>query len=250
MKVIKITIILSLFVFIIISFINLVINTDRFNVDSFNFDGNISYDNQDLLSDIKTNYIIDRKLLAQLSVNNLFFWMLGRDEIFLNEKLLPSIREISITTDVFRRGVDIKVLEKEVFGVVCSDSNCFVFDDTGVVFRRSPNISGTLIPKIYDPHNRPIVIGLPFLRNPSWFEDIVSVISVLDSLNIGFTEITLGDSQTREWEIDIISGPTLYFAFGSLPRDINRVLMALLEEIDISSTNYIDLRVEGRVYYQ
>lgn len=250
MRAIKITIILSLFIFVIISFINLVLNTDRFHLISLELEGNVSHNDQDILSNIRTNYIIDRSLLAQLSVNNLFFWILGRDELFLNDRLLPSIKDISITTDVFKRGVNINILEKEVFGVICNENNCFVFDDNGVVFRRSPSITGTLIPKIYDPHNRPIVIGLPFLRDPSWFTDISVVINVLHDLDIGFTEIRLGNDQTREWEIDIISGPTIYFTFGSLPGDIRRVLLALSEEIDITSTEYIDLRVEGRIYYQ
>ncbi len=132
------------------------------------------------------------------------------------------------------------ILDKEI-------DKCFHIDKEGVIFKESPLIKGSLILNIYGYKNRPAELR-DDIASPEIMDFILSVRDGLPLKSNDFEIVSIEDLRTK-----MPAGWQIYFNPSySVNSQLNALKMILEEEIkkNIDSLEYIDLRIEGRVYYK
>ncbi|MFC1700545.1 cell division protein FtsQ/DivIB [Patescibacteria group bacterium] len=174
------------------------------------------------------------------------------ESVFINKKM-PSLLEVNI-------------LEHQNVGVWCEAkkdtatstpkiSQCFNIDKNGVIFKESPLISGSLILTIYDLRN----------KSDSLHTKIKNIVASTEMINfiIEVKKTLASDSNIKIDNFEIISendlivktneGWLIYFDSHSSIKEQTESLEAVLSELvkeSRKSLEYVDLRINGRVYYK
>lgn len=202
-----------------------------------------------------------------------YFGLFSKQNIFLFpagdlENLLffefPRAEEVSVKRNIFTRAVQIKVAERVPYALWCKvttlpseDSEegllvrerCFLADRLGFLFDEGTG-QETLI-KIYNGIKHPDGAMLRKQITPTYFRDVVSLLSGLQALNLDITSVTF-----REDEAEVIVAPgwKLLITFA---KDVSAVplnLATILDENELGSKlnqlEYVDLRFDDRVYYR
>ena len=246
----KITLLVSFLFSVAVGLFYFVALSPFFDAERINVEGSHPYDAQKIKSFLSKQSIIESQFLAHFNSDSVIFWALAKKETFLDDKVFPSAGEVSVDVNFFEKKVDIFVKEKEIFGILCNNRDCFVFDKEGTIFKNAPRAEGTLILRVDDPYNGPIVFGYPFLGESNRVYEIFEVVNVVRGMGMYVSRVTLRDPAVREWEMSLSGGPDLYFGFDSLPADFSGVMGALHQKVGLGNVNYADFRVEGRIYYQ
>ncbi len=208
------------------------------------------FSNDFLVSSLATQVVKDKKMLGYLGSDNILFWKLGKKNNLTSKHVLPSVKEVNIKVDLWNREVSFFVKEKSFFGIFCNDNDgCHAFDNDGIVFAPAPESKGSLILKINDSNERPIVLGERILPEKEWFDNIIKIVNLIKKNNLNIENIKIRDLSLEEWEIKIANGPKLIFSLNFVPSDLNEILKTLKDRTDFSDINYFDMRVENRIYY-
>lgn len=204
---------------------------------------------EEILISVRTQMLTNR-IRAMLGPQNILFWKLGNPPDFVQR--FPALKNIRIETDFWNRSVDIKAEERQLWGVVCdqTDSNCFGLDENGVIFSKVPSVSGSLILKINDPNGRVFILGQPLFSRLEWFSNFKRTIDVLNRNNFLVVSTRMGDSSLREWTVKVAQGPEFYFSLNFMPENLDSILKSLSSKLDFKNTAYVDFRVPNRIYYK
>jgi len=176
------------------------------------------------------------------------------------QKKLPNILEIKIEKrEMIGIWCQIKELEQKKEETATSTEDviiknkerkidkCFHIDKEGVIFKESPLIRGSLILNIYGFKNEPVELR-DNITSPEIMDFILSVRNGLPLKSNNFEIVSIEDlrvTSSNNWQI--------YFNPSySADSQLNALKMILEEEIkeNINSLEYIDLRIENRVYYK
>lgn len=166
---------------------------------------------------------------------------------------LPEVENLIIDKNYRENLLSIRAVERDAAGIWCflrsSPPDCFKFDKGGFLFKESLSTSGNLIKVVQDFHQENFGIGDSIL--PGEFrENFLSVLKVLEALDLSTQAILLKDLKLEEIEVPTNHGPTLYFSIRR-PADIYlEVLKSLSEGAEFQDYSYVDLRVLNRVYYK
>lgn len=169
-------------------------------------------------------------------------------------KKIPEILDLKISKNLFKRRLEINIQERETIGILCKQDadSCFYFDKNGVIFENAPNTSGSLIIVIKDYSQRDLKLGDAALDGN--FIDTATVIKeeLFQKMGIGTSSFDI-ESYPAE-KLRVITGESWYILF-SLKRDIKSQLSALKAALDEKiqdrmSLEYVDLRIENRIYYK
>lgn len=255
---------LLVLIFLILAIIGIlysVFYSDLFRVKAFNFsysnnyleetDSSGFFTNDYLVSSLTAEAVKERRFLGYLGPDNILFWVMGKNENLVNDNVLPSVDDLEIDTDLFKRKVDILVSEKKLSGIVCKSENfCCAFDDEGNVFAFAPSVKGTLIVRIDDFNERPLVFGEKFLPDKEWIENVVRTLEVIRESGFHVESASIGETSLSEWEVVVSQGPKFLFSLDFVPKDLKKVMETLKERADFSGIDYFDMRVENRIYYK
>ena len=167
----------------------------------------------------------------------------------------PEIKEVIINKKAPNLLI-IEIVERQSIGIWCQTEStttepvirqCFCLDKEGIIFRESPLISGSFILNIYSQRN-----GATDLTNqvtsPEMIDFILKTAQGL-SLKIDNFEIV----SPEDLRVRTSLGWQIYFNPAySVDSQIKALEMVLEEEIkeNVGSLEYIDLRIDGRVYYK
>jgi len=129
---------------------------------------------------------------------------------------------------------------------------CFFADDSGLIYRQAPEISGTLLPTFYTND-----ASLCQIRQQAVYPSIIQFVSLLkkelQSNGVDLTSFVLNSELNSELRAFTSEGWFIYFDTGRSPLIQSKILEALLrDEIknNRAMLQYVDLRVEDRVYYK
>lgn len=204
-----------------------------------------------LVSSLTAQVVGKKRLLGYFGPDNTLFWLFGEEEDMVNNNVLPSVEDVDVKVNVFKRKVEISINEKELAGVICkTEGSCYAFDERGRIFAPAPSVEGSLILKINDVNSRPLVLGEKFLPKEEWIENILKTIGIFDKNNFHIKSVTIREIDVEEWEIIVLTGPKFLFSLDFIPKDLNDIMRTLKERADFSSVNYFDMRVENRIYYK
>lgn len=171
-------------------------------------------------------------------------------------KKIPKIGDLEIKKNLIKRIVKLIVKERGRLGITCQVKeeieNCFYVDKQGVIFEQAPQTSGSLILLIKDYSQREYEIGKKIFE-----QEIVDFISQAReglSSEIGLMISDFNILSFPAKDLKAITGEGWYIIFdleGDIKSQLLALKAALIEKIkDRESLEYVDLRIENRIYYK
>ncbi len=218
-----------------------------FTVTGISVEGARLTDSDEVLRTL-ANKLDTRPLLPRLfKRENILYWphsleMHGEE---LNE---PAIDSVTLHTDLARKIVSIVVHEREFAGVWCAD-RCVGFDPQGIAYFDTPDLEGSLLLNIQDASTTAPALGTRVLPGAQ-FDHMMRTVDAVRRAGIAITRVTVRDADLREWAIYPVRGGPLLLSFDFVPNELDKVLKNIVEHADWNALQYVDLRVENRVYYK
>jgi len=231
---------------IIILICYLIIYSPVFSIEKINITNNERVNNDEVLNFIKSNIFSNSIFKKVLGFQNILIWP---NYLKNNSNLLPEIKEVSIKKDYFHKNIEIKVLERKLYGMWCKENECLWFDEAGYLFNKSPLSEGALILKVFDYSERKLGIG-NFVLPQNLMSNLIQVFDVLQKAQINFYSAELKNLENEEIAIKTQDGPTIYFSLNFPPPDISFIKKKIEEKRDFNSLKYLDLRIENKVFYK
>lgn len=240
-------------VFILISFSVYAVRYSNFlKIKKISVSGVQSFSSDELLGNLRSFFIKDSKVAEFLGIDNILAW--GNAEKFL--KNYPQFESLEIKKNYFSKEIDVEVKEREKFGIWCQqhegDDNefCGWFDKNGVIFSEAPVIETEILKRVNDFSGRNIGVGGNVLPD-NFTANLLSIFNVLERAGVNTKTIYLKDFVLEEVETASLAGaPKFYFSLKFSPEFSLAAINSLKKSSEWKKLNYIDFRVENRMYYK
>jgi hypothetical protein len=235
-KINKRVIILIISLFVLAGLIYLLFCSPIFNIKSIKITGNQKLK----VEDIEEN----------LNGQNLFLTSVGAIKTRLTERL-PEILSLSAKKNIIKRELEISLIEREAIAIVCKAEKCFYLDKEGIIFENAPQTSGSLVVLINDFSSRDIKLG-DKIFNADFFSGISEIKD--EMANLGLKVLSFDSMNFPVQDVKAMTSEGWY-AFFNLNHSIQRQILALKAALKAkiqlrAGLEYIDLRIENRVYYK
>lgn len=191
--------------------------------------------------------------------NNIFFVSSAKLVSKLAEQF-PKLESIKINRD-FMHGLLLSATERKPVGIWCqaSQDGCFYFDKNGIAFAETQPSSGFLITNVIDKRQREIKLGSEII-SLDWFEKIMSARGLLDKIDINVSEFIIPADSFDEFDAITAEGlpaqagwKIMFSTQTDIEKQISTLATFLKEKIkpdQRSGLQYIDLRIQDRIYYK
>jgi len=160
----------------------------------------------------------------------------------------------------------VKIWERESIGVWCqiqkteeelaTSTQCFYIDQQGVIYRQAPLMKGNLVLNIYSAKNQTADIRTQ-VTSPEIIEFILAIEQGIEKIKMAdkkpLTIIDFEIISPEDLRITTFNNYQIYFnPIYSAELQLQALEMILEKEIkeDYVSLEYIDLRIQDRVYYK
>jgi len=161
--------------------------------------------------------------------------------------ILPSPEPISTSTASSSPAIAVEVPK-----TIPESEKCFFADKNGIIFRDAPQISGTILPTVYQLTESEMSLKSRPISS-STVQFIVDAKKSLREINIesvGFLE-----DDKDESDIQVLTGESWWIYFGvdrGASGQITYLSALLDQEIkdNRAGLKYVDLRIPGRIYYK
>ncbi len=249
----------TLFFFLIIGALYLIIYSSLFQIKNIEITGNKNVKTEEIINGAKKVVSEQSKLASFLTTNNILIWKIEPD---LFQKAIPQIEKLTIEKDYFNRQIKINVQERQKFGVWCmapdssvasstptqqlSLEECFWFDNQGTIFSGAPSVEGGLINKVDDFSGRSLKFGETVLAE-KFLPNLFKIFEILRKSDLGINSLKLEKLELQE--ISTESSPQIYFSLRIDP-GFGLAAIESLKNIGLDKIEYIDLRIENRAYYK
>lgn len=277
----KFLIILFIFILLAVGAIYFVFHSHFFQVAAVKVSGSVKADE---IKDILINTLSkSSRIRSLLSPENMLFWPPKISQIpsslfWLSDLSLEknwSQKEISIevkerqpwllwclsaqaglTTQAGQTGLPISQTINNIGSSTVSQtasttiSNCYWLDDQGIVFSSAPEAEGFIIPKVFEKSDRQeLTLGQSFNAGPQSVKTALEIIKEIKNSSLAISRFLIEDINLQELKVET-NGPKLYFSLRFVPQDLNKILANLSDRLDFQKLEYIDFRVENRIYYK
>lgn len=254
-----------------------VIYSSLFKIKSIEVTGNRSVLNDDIIALGNSEISRDSFWKRILGTDNILAWPDGFSGDSL--KFLPELKSFSVQKSYGRRKIKITVEEKKPYGVWCviarpndnrikandnlifdnnsilfdensSDNRaCWWFDSSGIIFQKAIGVEGNLIAALNDYSQKNIGPNSKILPD-EFIPNIFSIFRAVSASGLSVKETRLNDLALQEIEVDTYDGLKIYFSLRFSADNVPEVIKSLKEKITFGNLQYIDFRVENRVYYK
>ncbi len=196
------------------------------------------------------NPIIDslknKKLFSFLRFgqNILFF-----DSNFLRSQIInsfPIVKNVEISKE-FPHKITVDIEERSAVGTWCIDENCRYFDESGILWGTAVRSSGSLLLNVAD-----LTASNSYNKiDSTTLKPILDSVQELNALNFKIENIEIMPGGIGDFKIYITNS---YYILLNTESDISGQIKALKLLIGNNppdfKPNYIDLRIDGRIYYK
>lgn len=227
-----------------------------FKVKSLEVTGNTSVEQGEIINAV-TNLVLRNSFIGRfLGAGNILVWSNRRwpDETI---KEFPQVFSLGVKRDLFSRKVVIEVKERDKKMIWClipesapsigGEEKCFWSDETGFLFGKAPTTEGQLVEVIKEKSSRSLNIG-DYLLEEKEMENLNKSLKFLGDLNLSSDKIKINEQKFKELTALIKGGSVIYFSLLADPSSSKAAVESLLKSG--RSIDYLDLRVEGKVYYK
>lgn len=220
---------------------------DYFRIKNINIEGNYILNKQEMEENIKNS--ISGKVFYLLPKNNIF--IASTEEI--NNNLADNflrIKNLEVAKN-FPDSLDIKISERKTYGLFCQGNECFFLDRDGYVFSKSIFVSGDIFIKFLDERENNNITFKTYLLDINKFAKIRDFIDGLKTESVMISQVVfkkdgLYEFQTEEdWYI-LLSERSDY----KISRDNLKITLENQIKEKRSELEYIDLRLENKVFYK
>ncbi|HDH31513.1 MAG TPA: FtsQ-type POTRA domain-containing protein [Candidatus Wolfebacteria bacterium] len=259
---------ITVFFLLVVGICYLIIYSPFFQLKNIEIVGNRDFEKSELIQELKLFFISQSKLASILGPNNILIW---KEDIDQFKKSNPLIADLVISKDYPNRKIKIEVKERKKFGIWCTaqtntdymlintdsshksvfgqyESACRWFDKDGILFAEAPFVEGALINKVSDFTGRQLVIGDMILEQ-RFFDNLLKIFEVLEKSGLGRGFLKLENLNFQEIVSDSPIGFKIYFSLRINP-EFSLAGIKSVKEVGLEKVDYIDFRVENRVYYK
>jgi len=180
-------------------------------------------------------------------------------------KKIPKISDVEIKKNLIKRSIKLTIEERKKLGIACqineqgAENNeqfgdCFYIDNQGVIFEDAPQTSGSLILLIKDYSQREFYLGKKIFEQR--IVDFISQARQGLSSEIGLTALDFNVLSFPPKDLKVMTNEGWYIIFdleGDIKNQLLSLKAALEEKIlgeERKNLEYIDLRIENRIYYK
>lgn len=146
-------------------------------------------------------------------------------------------------------------LRHEPLGILCVTANpdaseeCYLFDVNGVVFDKARTVVNEVIVKVHEQSDVRPTITLPFVPPADW-QNLRLILEAVRTKKLNVNRIALTRTD-KEITLTILPHNTLfYFSYAFDPRDHLKALPEFFKKVSLEELRYVDLRVEGKIFYK
>ena len=211
-----------------------------FRLKEFVVEGNKHTSSEEILK-IAQEYREAYRFLI-LPQDNLLFFPKKKFIQALQENV-PGISSAELDTDSSKI-IHIQILDRKASGIWCNDTelvDCYFFDDTGVVFKKSFNFTGSIFVKWHG-----------FEMTTHMGEVVGCIPSCTDQTYIEF--LSGYKIQSVDYGVDAQSLKSLYGYIIKASNDatttISHLKMLESKKVNIQSLEYVDARFPHKIYYK
>lgn len=201
---------------------------------------------------------IKGELISVLSKTSRFRSWLGPENfLFWSPKAIQEIpsslfwlSDLTLKRNWLSRKIFIEVKERQSWLLWCSaGSSCYWLDETGIVFALAPQAEGFIVPKVLAGNGPSLRFGQPFFDNSDLVKNTLEIIKQLRNSSLSVFQFLITDVNLQEMTAKT-NGLELYFSLRYLPQNLGQLLANLADRVNFQKLEYIDFRVENRIYYK
>jgi len=245
----KSKIIIAWVLFLILVLVYVLFFSPIFKIKETKISGNQAISNEDVQDSL--NGFLSKKILIFFNRNNIFLATSSKLRKIL-VKDFPRILSIEINKNIFKKTIDLKIVERKEAGIYCK-GECYYIDKQGVIFEEAPQTSGTLILLIKDYSERDIKIGMEVIEKEFMTELIDLRTYLFDKFNLRVLEFVIETIPCKDLKVNTHEGWYILFDKSQDLKNQLQALKLVLEEKvkeERGGLEYIDLRIENRAYYK
>ena len=171
-------------------------------------------------------------------------------------KKIPKIGDLEISKNLIKRSIKLTIEERGRLGIACQvkeeTEDCFYIDKQGIIFEDAPQTSGSLILLIKDYSQREFYLGKKIFEQR--IVDFISQARQDLSSEIGLTALDFNVLSFPPKDLKVMTNEGWYIIFdleGDIKNQLRSIKVALEEKIENrENLEYVDLRIENRIYYK
>lgn len=192
----------------------------------------------------------------------------SRDLLFISSEKLgselaagfPRIDAVEVKKE-FPHGIKISITERKPAGIWClpaqagfpASGKCFFFDENGIAYAEAGQSSGFLILTVADYQDKEIALGSPVVSE-EWLNNIMVAKETLPKIGIDVAEFTIPSGSFDEFDAKTAQGWKIMFSNSTdVAKQISSLNVLLRDKLSASkkaALQYIDLRIQDRIYYR
>lgn len=220
-------------------------------VKEISINGLTSLDKQNILSEI--NSTLESKTFKYLKTQkNILFFNPSRlrGEIMAQS---PVVKDLDIKKK-YPHEIVLGFTERKPVGIWCFQNDCYYFDKDRVTWGNAAKSSGFIFLSIQD--NR--TPANPGAIDKDFFDAIMTVLSGITTFNVVIPDLTVKNivipaGSLSDFQVNVAQGYPLMFSLDSDIKnqlDILKIFLNDKKKDPSFGPQYIDLRIDGRVYYK
>lgn len=210
---------------------------------------------EEQVKNLTDNYLNKTYLLGYIKpFSNILFTSPEEIENFLRREF-PIIGDVDVDKKLFAKALSIDIEERKIVGIWCKSENgsCFYFDKEGVLFKPAPRVIGDVFLIIEDGRWRDFKLTDGF-DDRALLEKINLTKNILDEMSfIAYDNFFLPQGSFEFW----VKTKEGWYIYLDKEADIANQLAALkkflnekLSPVRRQTLQYLDLRINNRIYYK
>jgi hypothetical protein len=228
-----------------------------YQVDQIVVEGTVRLSADDI--EARAEKVVQQGWLAGiLGTHHMLVWPEGELAAVSDE--LPLLRSLTVKRDYHDHRVTLMASEREPYGVWCLENRdpvmCYWVDATGYVLEPAPKFEGNIVSTIADYATNDLAEGT-FVPPAGMMANVVSIFHALAASGIGVREVRYEHPERQELTVTTYLGPNLLFSMRFPATATAPALLDLLAKDSrgeltprFRDLQYVDFRVENRVYYK